>query len=40
MNGVGYYSHRVQFQDLDVADTNLLTRLIFEKQRAMIKQSN
>lgn len=40
MNSVGYYSHRVQFQNLDIADTNLLTRLIFEKQRSLLKKTN
>ena len=40
MNGAGYYSHRVQFQNLDIADTNLLTRLIFEKQRSLLKKIN
>lgn len=40
INSAGYYSHRVQFQNLDIADTNLLTRLIFEKQRALLKKNS
>ena len=32
------YSHRIRFLDLDAADTNLLNRLIFEKQRLQLKR--
>lgn len=40
INNVGYYSHRIQFQGLDSADTDLLTRLIFEKQRILLKKNS
>lgn len=35
----GNYSHRIHFIGLDVADTNQLNRLIFEKQRSLLKRS-
>lgn len=39
-NDAGYYSHRIQFQELDIADMDLLNRAIFEKQRLLLKKSN
>ncbi len=39
-NEAGYYTHRIQFIDIDSADSNLLNRLIFEKQRLLLKKSN
>lgn len=35
----GNYSHRIRFVDLDVADVNLLNRLIFTVQRQQIRRS-
>lgn len=39
-NAAGYYSHRIQFQELDMADMDLLSRSIFEKQRLLLKKTN
>lgn len=33
----GTYTHRIKFIDLSISETNLLNRLIFEKQRLQLK---
>lgn len=38
INSAGYYSHRIQFKNVDSKDINLLTRLIFKKQRTLLKK--
>ncbi len=39
-NNVGTYNHRVQFLDLSRRDENLLSTLIFKKQRLLMTQNN